>query len=91
MKTIDNKGKDRYFASPILRGVTAEGIKSLFIPRRFEKIERGKMAAQRKTIARRISAKDREFEELLRRAALNAKRLTQTNLHVVRRKRVRAA
>ena len=49
------------------------------------------MAAQRKSIGRRISAKDREFEELLRRAALNAKRQAQANLHVVRRKRVRAA
>jgi hypothetical protein len=49
------------------------------------------MAAQRKTIGRRISAKDREFEELLRRAALYAKRQTQANVPIARRKRVRAA
>jgi hypothetical protein len=51
------------------------------------------MTAQRKTTGPRISAKDREFEELLRRAALYAKGRRATNLRVVRvrRKRVKAA
>jgi hypothetical protein len=49
------------------------------------------MSRQTKTTERKISAKDREFEELLRRAALYAKRRPATNLRVVRRKRVKAA
>ena len=43
------------------------------------------MTAQHKTIGRRISAKDREFEELLRRAAVNAKSQTAANLREVPR------
>ena len=56
------------------------------------------MSAQRKIKSPRMSAKDREFEELLRRAAFNAERqmptnsrLAATNLRVTRRKRVKAA
>jgi len=56
------------------------------------------MSAQRKIKVPRMSAKDREFEELLRRAAFNANRqmptnsrLARTNLRVTRRKRVKAA
>jgi hypothetical protein len=49
------------------------------------------MAAQRKAPRRRISAKEREFDELLRRASIYAKNRAATNLHVVRRKRVKAA
>jgi hypothetical protein len=49
------------------------------------------MKAQRKTIRRRISAKDREFERLLRRAALYLKTQPVADLHVNRRKRVAAA
>ena len=45
------------------------------------------MTAQRKTTTRGISAKDREFEELLRRAALYAKRHPAAELSVTRRKR----
>jgi len=48
------------------------------------------MTAQHKTIGRRISAKDREFEELLRRAAVNAKSQTAAILRA-RKRRVRAA
>ena len=40
---------------------------------------------------RRISAKDRELEELLRRAAVYSKNRALANLRVVRRKRVKAA
>jgi hypothetical protein len=50
----------------------------------------GSMTAQHKTIGRRISTKDREFEELLRRAAVNAKSQTTANLRA-RKRRVRAA
>ena len=56
------------------------------------------MSAQRKTKIPRMSAKDREFEELLRRAAFNANRqvptssrLARTNPRLARRKRVKAA
>ena len=49
------------------------------------------MKTQRKTIRRRISAKDREFEELLRRAALYLKTPPAADLHANRRKRVAAA
>ena len=48
------------------------------------------MTAQHKTIGRRISEKDREFEELLRRAAVNAKSQTAAILRA-RKRRVRAA
>lgn len=49
------------------------------------------MSPQRKSTGPRISSKDREFEELLRRAAAYAKRRAAENLGVVRRKRVKAA
>jgi len=52
------------------------------------------MTTQRKTSRRRFSAKDREFERLLRRAALYAKRRKIAPAPVVsitRRKRVKAA
>ena len=49
------------------------------------------MVAQRKSIGRRMSAKDREFEELLRRAAVSAKSQTAGNQRAARKKRVRAA
>jgi hypothetical protein len=49
------------------------------------------MAAQQKTHGRRISAKEREFEELLRRAAAYAKDRAAANLRIARRKRVKAA
>jgi len=49
------------------------------------------MAPQPKKSGSSISAKDREFEELLRRAALYCKNRDSANLRVVRRKRVKAA
>ena len=49
------------------------------------------MAAQPKSTNHRMSAKDREFEELLRRAALYLKGKEPSTLRVVRRKRVKAA
>jgi len=49
------------------------------------------MTAQRKSPTRRISAKDREFEELLRRAALYAKRRPAAELRVERRRRAAVA
>jgi hypothetical protein len=57
------------------------------------------MAAQRKTNGPELAEKDREFEELLRRAALYSKSQTPAShaerqpaaLKVVRRKRVKAA
>ena len=49
------------------------------------------MSRQPKTAQGNISAKDREFEELLRRAALYEKNRAAANLRVVRRKRVKAA
>jgi hypothetical protein len=49
------------------------------------------MKDQRKTITRRISAKDQEFEQLLRRAALYAKAQAESNLPMAGRKRVAAA
>lgn len=49
------------------------------------------MKAQRKTIRRRISAKDRKFEALLRRAALYLKAHPATELRGNGRKRVAAA
>jgi len=49
------------------------------------------MKAQRKTSRRRISTKDREFERLLRRAALYAKRQIAPVVSIARRKRVKAA
>lgn len=48
------------------------------------------MTAQRKTSRRRISPKDQEFERLLRRAALYAKRQIAP-VSIARRKRVKAA
>ena len=49
------------------------------------------MSRQPKSNRRRISASDREFEELLRRAAAYTKNRASANLRVVRRKRVKAA
>jgi len=49
------------------------------------------MSPQPKKSGRSISAKDREFEELLRRAALYCKNRDSANLRVARRKRVKAA
>jgi len=54
------------------------------------------MKAQRKASRRRISTKDRElkdreFERLLRRAALYAKRQIAPAVSIARRKRVKAA
>jgi hypothetical protein len=49
------------------------------------------MKAQRKTTTRRNSAKDREFEQLLRRAALYAKTQAARNVAIAGRKRVAAA
>ena len=49
------------------------------------------MTAQRKTSRRRISSKDQEFERLLRRAALYAKRQVGSVVSIARRKRVKAA
>lgn len=49
------------------------------------------MTAQRKTPTRRISAKDREFEELLRRAALYAKKRQAVELPLMSRKRAAVA
>jgi hypothetical protein len=49
------------------------------------------MSSHPKSSSRRISAKDREFEELLRRAAVYAKNRSSGNLRVMRRKRVKAA
>jgi hypothetical protein len=50
------------------------------------------MKAQHKKITRRrISAKDREFERLLRRASIYLKSQAAVELHSVRRKRVAAA
>jgi hypothetical protein len=49
------------------------------------------MSRQTKTTGRKISAKDREFEELLRRAALYLKNRPVASLRIVRRKRVKAA
>jgi hypothetical protein len=56
------------------------------------KIEVGQaMKTQHKTIIRRNPAKDREFERLLRRAALYAKAHPARNLTVAGKKRVQAA
>lgn len=50
------------------------------------------MKAQRKTSRRRSSSKDEEFERLLRRAALYAKRqMAPAVVSITRRKRVKAA
>ena len=49
------------------------------------------MTVQRKTTTRRNSAKDREFEQLLRRAALYAKTQAARELATAGRKRVAAA
>ena len=49
------------------------------------------MTTQHKTPMRRSSAKDREFEQLLRRAALYAKTQTARDVRVAPRKRVRVA
>jgi len=51
------------------------------------------MTAQRKVPRRRTSSKDQEFERLLRRAALYAKRhpAPATVVSITRRKRVKAA
>jgi hypothetical protein len=49
------------------------------------------MKTQRKTITRRNPAQDREFERLLRRAALYAKARPAQTLPVVAKKRVQAA
>jgi len=49
------------------------------------------MSPQEKITRRRPSAKDRELEELLRRAAVYAKNRASGNLRVMRRKRVKAA
>lgn len=49
------------------------------------------MSRQPKGSSRRMSAKDREFEELLRRATVYAKNRASANLRVMRRKRVKAA
>ncbi len=55
------------------------------------------MTAQRKVSRRRTSSKDQEFERLLRRAALYAKRHAKrqmapaTVVSITRRKRVKAA
>lgn len=49
------------------------------------------MSRQPKSSRRRISAKDRELEELLRRAAVYSKNRASVDLRVVRRKRVKAA
>jgi hypothetical protein len=53
---------------------------------------RHSMPTQRKISRRKASAKDREFDELLRRAALHAKAQRSTGIRVIaRRKRVKAA
>jgi hypothetical protein len=49
------------------------------------------MKSQRKTTTRQNSAKDREFEQLLRRAALYAKTQAARDLTIAGRKRVAAA
>ena len=50
------------------------------------------MPTQRKITRRKISAKDREFDELLRRAALCAKTQSSRGIRVeARRKRIKAA
>jgi hypothetical protein len=49
------------------------------------------MKAQRKITTHRISAKEREFEQLLRRAALYAKAQAAGNVAQARRKRSKAA
>ena len=49
------------------------------------------MTAQRKAITRKISAKDREFERLLRRAARYAKLQAAATPRVARSKHVAAA
>lgn len=49
------------------------------------------MTAQRKTPRGKLSAKDREFEELLRRAALYLKGRAATNRRAAHRKRAAAA
>jgi len=49
------------------------------------------MKAQRKITTRRVSAKDREFEQLLRRAALYLKTRAAGNVSLARRKRSKAA
>jgi hypothetical protein len=54
--------------------------------------ERYPMPTQRKITRRKSSAKDREFDELLRRAALCAKAQSSRGVRVeARRKRVQAA
>jgi len=49
------------------------------------------MKAQRKITTHRISAKDREFEQLLRRAALYLKAQAAGSVRLARRKRSKAA
>lgn len=49
------------------------------------------MTTQRKSSKRRFSSKDQEFERLLRRAALYAKRQIAPAVSITRRKRVKAA
>lgn len=93
MKTIDNKEGNRYFAG--LFWVLFEETRTVLTlsPGTSPSWSEVSMAAQRKTIGRGISTKDREFEELLRRAAHLAKSRRVAKLRVVRirRKRVKAA
>lgn len=92
MKTIDNKEENRYFAALFSRVCFTRQIRVLlYLSIREETGSEVAMAAQRKAPRRRISAKEREFEELLRRASIYAKNRMATNLHLVRRKRVKAA
>jgi hypothetical protein len=96
-KLLTTKGK--VITLPARRGIRAAAIG--FSPEfraaawKRTSTEVGTMTAQRKitrrTSARRISAKDREFEGLLRRAALYAKAQPATKLPITSRKRVAAA
>jgi hypothetical protein len=49
------------------------------------------MTTQPKRTSKRVSSKDREFDQLLRRAALYIKAQAAGNVHIARRKRSKAA
>jgi AcrR family transcriptional regulator len=93
-KTIDNKEENGYVAT-LFVGVSRRAVYR-FYPTKvsleiMSAVSEVSMSRQRETARRRISPKDREFEELLRRAAAYIKNRASANLRIVRRKRVKAA
>ena len=90
MKTIDNKEENRYFAD-LFPGESNQGGYGVHPSYRLSAGSEVRMTTERKAPRRKISAKEREFDELLRRAHIFEKNRAAASLHVVRRKRVKAA